>query len=183
MFDLLGRRVLFLWFGCRQSFASREPHSVSHGCAGRPTSVVRDFRRQRQVSRTSCRESLFPQNTCTKDGDLRHRVSLSAFPVCNKFQRGRHHCCDRFDGQLSESNFINKPKEISLQVQIELYLTGTLKIIVPRQFSFSRTASLNFGCRIASSLAVAIPTIPPPTTTTSYSVSLQHFRRCIKMVK
>lgn len=36
-------------------------------------------------------------------------------------------------------------------------------------FSFSRTMNDKFGCRTFISLAVAIPTIPPPMTATSYS--------------
>jgi hypothetical protein len=36
-------------------------------------------------------------------------------------------------------------------------------------FSFSRTTNDRFGCRTFISLAVAMPTMPPPTTATSKS--------------
>lgn len=38
----------------------------------------------------------------------------------------------------------------------------------PSSFSFSSRTKLSDGCRRMSSLAVARPTMPPPTTATSY---------------
>lgn len=38
----------------------------------------------------------------------------------------------------------------------------------PSSFSFSSRMKLSDGCRRRSSLAVARPTMPPPTTATSY---------------
>lgn len=45
----------------------------------------------------------------------------------------------------------------------------------PSSFSFSSRMKLSDGCRKMSSLAVARPTMPPPTTATSYV--LKHRRR------
>lgn len=47
-------------------------------------------------------------------------------------------------------------------------------------FSFSRTMNDKFGCRTFISLAVAIPTIPPPMTATSYSPPFWSLIREIK---
>lgn len=44
-------------------------------------------------------------------------------------------------------------------------------LYLPNLFSFSTTHSLSSGCLRMSSLAVAMPTMPPPTTTMSYSGS------------
>ena len=43
---------------------------------------------------------------------------------------------------------------------------------IPKADSFSNTITLNDGRRVSSSRAVARPTIPPPTTATSYAVLL-----------
>ena len=68
---------------------------------------------------------------------------------------------------------IKKLYYISVSVLINVFvwmdiLNLVLKTkLLPSSGSFSTTAKDRFGCRVISSWAVAMPTIPPPTITTS----------------
>lgn len=62
-----------------------------------------------------------------------------------------------------------------LLVRTSCFLASFQNSNPPSSFSFSSRTKLSDGCRRTSSLAVARPTIPPPTTATSYV--LKHRRQ------
>ena len=126
-----------------------------------------------------CRVCVGDHSSRTACLHLAHRAWLSGNPECSICRCGSHHCCDLSGGWLGMVEGGRGGRggggggggggavrrwphdEVS-------HCTGTEWSHPPSSFSFSATAILMEGYLRATSRAVAMPTIPPPTTTKSY---------------